>query len=409
MHPKHLSVKDFTYQLPEEKIARFPLADRDQSKLLIYKDHKITEDQYSNLAVHLPENALLVFNNTKVVEARLLFQKSTGGWIEIFTLEPHRKYSDISSAMKMKGKVWWNCLIGGAGKWKRGQILQKQIHLPGQDLDVQARIVERWPDQFTIEFCWHPDSLSFAEILHFAGVMPIPPYLKRESVLLDQERYQTIYASADGSVAAPTAGLHFTENVFEALKSRSIQTAFVTLHVGAGTFMPVKTETLEGHHMHAEFIDVDAAFIKRIAESTGDIFAVGTTSLRTLESLYWMGLKCYRQPLISPDEITIMQWEVYDELEKHAVSKKNALLALLNWMAAHSMERLIVKTQILIAPGYKPKIINGLITNFHQPNSTLLVLVAALIGNDWHKVYAYALSNQFRFLSYGDGCLLYLH
>lgn len=409
MHPIHLSIKNFTYQLPEEKIARFPLTDRDQSKLLIYKDLLIRQDIYKKIADYLPDNALLVFNNTKVIEARIFFQKLTGGLIEIFALDPHKQYSDISTAMKIKGKVWWNCLIGGAGKWKHGQVMQKLISLPGQNINLEARIVERSSESFTIEFSWQPESLSFAEVLHSAGVIPIPPYLKRETEPEDQERYQTIYASENGSVAAPTAGLHFTDKVFEALEARGIQTAFVTLHVGAGTFMPVKSETLEGHNMHAEFMDVETSFIRKIRAHPDNIFAVGTTSLRTLESLYWMGVKCFLQPAISLPELEITQWEVYDRLEKYSITIEESLSSLLNWMTTQSMKRLVIKTQILIAPGYKPKIISGLITNFHQPNSTLLLLVAALIGNDWHKVYAYALNNQFRFLSYGDGCLLYLH
>lgn len=409
MHPADLSINDFTYELPEEKIARFPLAERDRSKLLIYKDHLIQEDRYSQIAQYLPAQALLVFNNTKVIEARIFFQKPTGALIEIFALGPHEQYSDVATAMKTREKVWWNCLIGGAGKWKHGQVLKKIIPLSGMDVNLEAKIVDRAADSFVIEFSWFPGSFSFAEVLHFAGVIPIPPYLKREIDASDQERYQTIYASENGSVAAPTAGLHFTESVFASLKQRGIETDFVTLHVGAGTFMPVKSETMEGHRMHAEFMDIEASFIQRIMHHTSDVFAVGTTSLRTLESLYWMGVKCFLKPSIHLHELEITQWEVYDMPAKNNISTEEALTSLLNWMTGRSMERLVIKTQILIAPGYKPKIISGIITNFHQPNSTLLLLVAALIGNDWHKVYDYALQNEFRFLSYGDGCLLYLH
>ena len=406
MHPKNLKIEKFTYDLPEGKIARFPLPERDASKLLLFDQGKLSQDIYKNLAHYLPQNSLLVFNDTKVVEARLVFQKDTGGIIEIFCLEPDQQYSDITTAMLQKGKVYWQCLIGGASKWKSGQILEKKIKQEGSNFLLKAKITDRLPDCFIIELSWEPDYLSFAEMLHIAGLIPIPPYLKRDATIADLERYQTIYANNDGSVAAPTAGLHFSDQLLESLKQKNIQQCFVTLHVGAGTFKPVKSENMEGHHMHTEFIDVPLATIEKLLEYQGKIFAVGTTSTRTLESLYWMGVKVYNRSDITADEITITQWEVYDSLMQMEISVNDALQSLIAWMKKNKLERLISKTQILIAPGYSFKIIDGLITNFHQPQSTLLLLVAALVGKDWKTVYDYALANDFRFLSYGDGCFL---
>ncbi len=367
-HPKDLSIKDYTYNLPEDCIAKFPLPERDASKLLIYNNGEINEDVYKNLDRHLPPGSLLVFNDTKVIEARLLFQKATGGVIEIFCLEPHEQYKDITTGMMQQGRVFWQCLIGGASKWKHGQVLENKINSGGKEIILQARYIEKKTDCFVIEFSWNDSTLSFAGLLHLAGVIPLPPYIKREPENSDAERYQTIYAHYEGSVAAPTAGLHFTRNILDNLKAKNIQTDFVTLHVGAGTFKPVKAETMEGHEMHAEFINISKKTIRNILHNLSkNIIPVGTTSLRTIESLG----------------------------------------ALCKFMDKKNMERLITKTQIIIAPHYKVKIANALITNFHQPQSTLLLLVAALIGNDWRKIYDYALQNNFRFLSYGDGSLLW--
>jgi S-adenosylmethionine:tRNA ribosyltransferase-isomerase len=412
MNPGNLSIKDFTYHLPEDRIAKYPLPERDASKLLIYKQGKITEDVYKNLSFHLPPGSLLVFNDTKVIEARLLFQKPTGGIIEIFCLEPHEQYGDITVAMKKHSKVLWQCLIGGASKWKPGQRLAKKINLP-KEIMLCAKYVEKRIDSFVIEFSWNDTSLPFAEILHHAGAVPLPPYIRRAPESSDEERYQTIYAHNDGSVAAPTAGLHFTENIFDKLRSEKIKTDFVTLHVGAGTFKPVKSETIEGHEMHAEFINVSRKTIENISKNLSqNIIAVGTTSLRTIESLYWLGVKSAigNMQLKMPEEklIELGQWDCY-ELEKVNIEPTRALEALLDFMEKQNMERLIAKTQILIAPPYKARIASALITNFHQPQSTLLLLVAALIKEDWRKVYHYALQHEFRFLSYGDGCLLWIH
>lgn len=292
MHPKFLSIKDFTYSLPESRIANYPLAQRDVSKLLIYKDGNIREDIYQNLADHIPPGSLLIFNNTRVVEARLLFQKTTGGIIEIFCLEPHEQYPDISTAMLQTGHVWWQCLVGGASKWKRGQVLEKKIKSGNKDITLNAAYIGKRNESFIIGLSWSPPQLSFAEILHYAGAIPLPPYIKRAVEAKDAERYQTIYANLDGSVAAPTAGLHFTEHVFTQLEKKNIQKEFLTLHVGAGTFKPVKTETIESHEMHAEYIDVSKHTISNILQQLPKtIVAVGTTSLRTIESLYWLGVK----------------------------------------------------------------------------------------------------------------------
>jgi len=317
--------------------------------------------------------------------------------------------------MKQLDKVLWQCLIGGASKWKHGQILEKKI-FSRNEIILHAKYVEKKIDCFVIEFSWNDHSLSFSEILHRAGVIPLPPYIKRAAERSDEERYQTIYANHEGSVAAPTAGLHFTEHVFKKLRLKNIKTDFVTLHVGAGTFKPVKSETIEGHEMHSEFINVSIRTIEDIFKNLSEnIIPVGTTSLRTIESLYWLGVKSAIGPpsreqsgILHEKSIELGQWECY-ELEKMNVEPKQSLGALIGFMQKENMERLITTTQILIGPPYKPRIAKGLITNFHQPQSTLLLLVAALINEDWKKVYDYALQHDFRFLSYGDGCLLWIN
>jgi len=405
MHPKYIAIQDYTYDLPDERVAKYPLEKRDDSKLLLYKNGTISHTIFNTIADHLPTGSLLVFNNSKVVEARLLFQKATGGVIEIFTLEPHEKYADITTAMNTTGSILYKCLVGGAGKWKHGMVLSKNVTYDNLDIQLSAKIVDRRTDCFVIELVWAPSDQSFASILHAAGQIPIPPYLHREADNTDTERYQTVYAKEDGSVAAPTAGLHFTPEVLQSLVNKNIGLDDVTLHVGAGTFMPVKSATMEHHNMHAEFIDVTTDLIKKlIVKDT--VIPVGTTSMRTLESLYWMGLKALANPNISLPEIGIQQWDVYDD-DVNKVDKHTALQALLIWLDHHHMQRLIVKTQILIAPGYQFKIANALVTNFHQPQSTLLLLVSALVGDAWKKVYNYAMENEFRFLSYGDSSLLF--
>lgn len=414
MHPKYLSIKDFTYSLPEDRIAAYPLPERDASKLLIFRDGEIREDRYQNIAAYIPGNSLLIFNNSKVIAARLLFQKPSGGMIELFCLEPGDQYAGIAQAMSQQGEVEWQCLVGGASKWKHRQLLEKRITHGEEELVLTASYTAKKPGSFVIGFSWSPSSLSFAEVLHLAGAIPLPPYIKRKAETSDAERYQTVYARHEGSVAAPTAGLHFTDTVFKALAEKNISTDFVTLHVGAGTFKPVKTDSMQDHEMHAEYIDVSRETIENILHRLDDpVIAVGTTSLRTIESLYWLGVKTVqsREPVVqSPDEntavLTLGQWEAYD-LPEQDISPADALKSLLNWMTANKMERVVAKTQIIIAPGYTTRIAKALITNFHQPQSTLLLLIAALTGEKWKEIYDYALQHDFRFLSYGDGCLLW--
>ena len=404
-HPKHISISHFNYDLPEEKIAKYPVEPRDASKLLIYQQDHIQEDRYFNLHQHLPENTLLVMNNTKVIEARLLFKKDTGAVVELFCLEPEQRYTDITATMLQKEKVQWICLIGGAKKWKEGK-LEKEVLTNAGVVTLTAEKGQAIGNSYVIHFSWNHPSFTFAEVLHFAGVIPLPPYIKREVDEKDKTSYQTIYAQKDGSVAAPTAGLHFTQAVMENLQLKNIDHHFVTLHVGAGTFMPVKSQTLEGHQMHSEWIDVSKETIERVAGGQyTKMVAVGTTSLRTLETLYWMGVKCGEIANASIEEMAVLQWDAY-ELNQN-VSKQQAMENLLKWMNQNKQNRIITKTQLLIAPGYQLRMVDGLITNFHQPQSTLLLLVHAFVGDNWQKIYQYALNHHFRFLSYGDGSLLW--
>ena len=418
MHPKDISIADYTYELPASFIANYPLVERDASRLLVYRDGVIGETVYRNIAAGLPDGALLVFNNTRVVEARILFQKATGASIEIFCLEPPTEYGGMAAAMSQTGRVRWKCLIGGASKWKPGQVLSKTIADAGggAGITLEARYVGKLADTFLVELSWEPASLSFAELLHRAGLIPLPPYIHRLPDTADSERYQTVYARHDGSVAAPTAGLHFTEAIFESLEARHIGRAFVTLHVGAGTFLPVKAPTMEQHTMHTEFISVGTDTIRDLIAALREgrpTIPVGTTSARTLESLYWLGIKALREPTVGPGDLVVRQWDAYEEAvaageaAQESVDPAMALNVLLSWMDGQGLEQLITTTQLLITPGYRWKIAKALITNFHQPESTLLLLVASLIGEDWRKVYDYALEHGFRFLSYGDGCLLF--
>jgi len=405
MDPRNIRIHDYSYFLPEEKIARYPVATRDSSKLLIYKAGNIQEDVYKNIASHLPENAHIIFNDTKVIEARLHFQKPTGGVIEIFCLEPSDQYPDITTAMTQHSTVLWNCLIGGASKWKHGMILEKKLKTLGNEVILTARIHAREKDTFIIEFNWTPPTFAFAEVLHMAGAIPLPPYIKREAEPDDAERYQTIYARESGSVAAPTAGLHFSPAIFSELESKRIKTDFITLHVGAGTFKPVKSETMDAHEMHPEFFEVGIEFIQSLLSSRERI-AVGTTTARTLESIYWLGVKTIQDPEIDLQQLHLEQWEAYDLPQN--ISVEDAITHLLDWMKKNQFDNLITKTKLLIAPGYQIRIFNILVTNFHQPESTLLLLVAAVAGKDWRKIYDHALQHEYRFLSYGDGCLIYV-
>ena len=399
---KSLSIVDFNYDLPEDRIAYFPVEPRDTSKLLIYKEGAIQDYHYFELSNHLPPNTFLIANDTKVVEARLKFEKSTGSKIEVFCLEPDSRYPDILTAMSQTGSVYWKCLIGGAKKWKEDSLV-----LTHTNLELKVTKIDTSKNPSVVYFEWNDSTLAFAEILHLFGKIPLPPYIKREATKNDEVGYQTVYAQKEGSVAAPTAGLHFTEELLERLRSNSIHTHYVTLHVGAGTFIPVKSDTLGDHEMHAEFIDVSSDFISSFLEHTDTKVCIGTTSLRTLETLYWMGVKASTNPNISLDEIGITQWDAYDLPQETTLNESYD--SLLRWMKANSMNRIVLPTQLLIAPGYKIRTVDAIITNFHQPESTLLLLIYAFVGEDWKKIYSHALGNKYRFLSFGDGSLLWKH
>ena len=404
MHPRDLRIEDFTYRLPDERIARYPLEQRDASRLLVYDNGDISEDVYANIATHIPTGSLMVFNQTKVVYARLLFRKSTGSAIEVFCLQPHGGSKDITTAMLQKGEVLWECMVGGLSKWKQNTVLQLHNDTPG--FTLSATLVEKLPASCVIRLSWSSEELTFAEVLHHTGKVPLPPYINRDADIKDRDRYQTIFAADEGSVAAPTAGLHFTTAVMDSLKLKHIDTAFVTLHVGAGTFKPVKSPTMQEHDMHSEWIEVSKQTITELLQFIPKhIVTVGTTSLRTLESLYWLGAKIASGIPVDRSGIAVSQWEPY-ELNV-SCSATEALEAVLSYMNDNGLDKLVTRTQILIAPGYTFKITSGLVTNFHQPQSTLLLLVAALIGDGWRSVYDHALAHGFRFLSYGDGCLLW--
>jgi len=401
-HAHTIFIKDYDYLLSPNRIAEFPLKERDLSKLLVYKNGEIINDFFFNLDEYVPTGSTLVLNNTKVIEARIFFRKSTGGVIEIFCLEPHQQ--SIEYSLALTGKAQWQCLIGGASKWKTGQILEKEILIGKITVQLQARYVSKQADCFIIEFVWNTGH-SFGEVLHSAGAIPLPPYIKRSATEEDKIRYQTIFSKQEGSVAAPTAALHFTQNVFQKLLAKNIDREYITLHVGAGTFKPVKTETVAEHEMHKEPFAVSIETLKRIVRAK-KIIAVGTTSLRTLETVYWLGVKLINE--LIKEEWCLQQWEVY-ELEKYYpnISKDESLNALINWLENNHQTELHCQTSLIIVPGYKFKIPEGLITNFHQPQSTLLLLVSAFIGPDWKKIYQYAVDNDYRFLSYGDSSLLW--
>ncbi len=403
--PRDISIQEYDYHLPEHRIAAHPLTERDASRLLIYQKSNIKESHYRNLHEFIPENAMMIFNNSKVIPARILFTKETGGVIEIFCLEPYQLQQDYAVVMSQTGSTIWKCMIGGISKWKTPSI-EKKILIHQTEVLVNASILEKGTDHHVVQFQWSPVNYSFAEILTSAGNMPLPPYIKRSATDEDAERYQTVYAREEGSVAAPTAGLHFTPELLKKLLEKGIVQKEVCLHVGAGTFKPVKSDKMEAHEMHAEWIDVTIDTIKSMRDHQGPIIAVGTTSLRTIESLYWMGVKSMLHDTIN--DVSIHQWDVYDNnLLKMASSKEMALSALLNWMQENKLKSIFTQTQLLIAPGYLFRIANALVTNFHQPKSTLLLLVAAGIGEQWKTCYDYALENDFRFLSYGDGSLLF--
>ena len=400
--PRHIHISDYNYPLPDERIAKFPIARRDHSKLLIYNKGEVSSDVFYNLPQYLPKGALMVFNNTKVIQARMHFRKETGALIEVFLLEPAEP-SDYELMFQTTGHCAWYCLVGNLKKWKEGS-LRREIEINGQTVVVNATRGELHGTSHRIDFSWGGD-VSFAEIIDAMGELPIPPYLNRETQESDKTTYQTVYSKIKGSVAAPTAGLHFTPEVLADLDAHGIQREELTLHVGAGTFKPVKSEEIEGHEMHTEYVSVRRDTIQKLIDHEGCAIAVGTTSVRTLESLYYMGLKVMRDPSLNEDQLHVAQWEPYtgDCPQCESVA---ALKALLDWMDARSLTVLHSSTQIIIAPGYDYHIVKMLVTNFHQPQSTLLLLVSAFVKGDWHKIYDYALSHDFRFLSYGDSSLL---
>jgi S-adenosylmethionine:tRNA ribosyltransferase-isomerase len=399
--PRHIRISDYNYPLPDERIAKFPIAQRDHSKLLVYRKGDVSQDVFYNLPEYLPKGALMVFNNTKVIQARMHFRKDTGALIEVFLLEPAEP-SDYELMFQTSERCSWYCLVGNLKKWKEG-TLHRTIDVKGQQIEVSCTRGPIHGTSHRIDFEW-TGGVSFAEIIDAMGELPIPPYLNRETQESDKTTYQTVYSKIKGSVAAPTAGLHFTPEVLAAVDAHGIEREELTLHVGAGTFKPVKSEEIEGHEMHTEYISVRRDTIRKLIAHDGCAIAVGTTSVRTLESLYYMGLKVMQNPDASEDELHVNQWEPYDTTT--CVSTVDSLTALGAWMDAHSLEVLHSSTQIIIAPGYEYHIVKMLVTNFHQPQSTLLLLVSAFVKGDWHKIYDYALANDFRFLSYGDSSLL---
>ncbi|MBO6026268.1 MAG: S-adenosylmethionine:tRNA ribosyltransferase-isomerase [Bacteroidales bacterium] len=396
---RNISIDEYDYPLPEGRIAKYPLAERDASKLLVLKDNKIQAAQFKNIGSFLPPKALLVFNETKVIRARLQFQKETGSRIEIFCLEPENDYQIAFSSVS---PVRWKCLVGNSKRWREG-LLQMKLAAQGQEVTLTANRVEKNDQYSEIEFSWTPSGLPFATILEAAGEIPLPPYLHRDAEPEDRDRYQTVFARYDGSVAAPTAGLHFTKPLLEQLKSDGFDLDEVTLHVGAGTFRPVATPTIGEHAMHSETIIVRKALIQNLLQHLGgNIIPVGTTSTRTLESLYWIGMMLHEQGMNLRD-LHVSQWYPYDHHPD--LPTQEALRLILDYLERHQLTQLEASTALMIAPGYRMRVITALITNFHQPKSTLLLLVSALIGDQWKKAYQYALDNGFRFLSYGDSCL----
>jgi S-adenosylmethionine:tRNA ribosyltransferase-isomerase len=428
-----MKMADFDYDLPDERIAYTPAANRSDSKILVWDQTIIAEGQYKDIANYIPKGHSLFFNNSKVIAARILFDKSNGlddlerissmdaekmmgpnsptnsrqNKIEIFCLEPTAAYTPVQFAMQATNKVQWKCLVGGAKKWK-SEFLQKELFYDHISIHLSAKKIAQEDGHFVIEFSWdHPD-IVFSEIIALVGQIPLPPYIQREANETDKDRYQTTYATTEGSVAAPTAGLHFDAPVFKSLDAKGIDKKFITLHVGAGTFMPVKVDDFHDHLMHAEFIDVDLQTIEYLATTSNNIIAVGTTSLRTLESLYWLAIKIKQYPEIDSNEIKLLQWDAYT-LEDKQTSLNEAMQFLKEWMTQKKINTLFATTQLMVKPGYQFKVCKGLITNFHQPKSTLLLIIAAIAGDQWKTVYHHALANEYRFLSYGDGCLFWFN
>jgi S-adenosylmethionine:tRNA ribosyltransferase-isomerase len=407
MHPapctmRYIDINDYNYDLPADRIAQYPVEERDKSRLLIYKDDKITSDVFRNIDEYLPSGSLLVFNNTRVIRARILFHKETGAIIEILCLEPIAP-SDYTLSFGSKEPVEWKCIIGNLKKWKSG-ILITTFKYKSKQYNLYAEKLQQEGEAWKVKFSWNSHEIGFGEVIESAGHIPLPPYIDREDEFEDNERYQTIYSCIKGSVAAPTAGLHFTDYVLEKIKGRGIKSAQLTLHVGAGTFKPVKTDDIYLHEMHCEHFSINSGTIQLIIEHIGKIIPVGTTSVRTLESLYWLGVKLIQNPSVEATVFDLGQWESY-KLETN-IRAKDSLEAILSYMKKRNSDNLKAMTSIIIIPGYEFRITNGMVTNFHQPRSTLLLLISAWTGNTWKDIYSFALQNRFRFLSYGDSSLL---
>ncbi len=400
---KHIKISAFNYPLPDERIAKFPLPERDHSKLLVYRHGEVSEDIFTSLPDYLESGELMVFNNTKVIQARLHFRKETGALIEVFCLEPIRP-NDYALNFQQTRSCSWLCLVGNLKKWKEG-TLTREVEVKGKRIVLCATRGECRGTSHWIDFAWDDDSVTFADVLEAVGELPIPPYLNRETQESDKETYQTVYSKIKGSVAAPTAGLHFTDRVLQALDERGIDREELTLHVGAGTFKPVKSEEIEGHDMHTEYISVHRRTIGKLLAHGSRAVAVGTTSVRTLESLYYIGVTLRLSPDANQEDLHVQQWMPYDEAN-NILTPQEALQEIADYLDRNGMETLHTSTQIIIAPGYDYKIVCKIVTNFHQPQSTLLLLVSAFVKGDWRKIYNYALGHGFRFLSYGDSSIL---
>ena len=400
--PKHIRISEYNYPLPDERIAKFPLPARDQSKLLIYRHGVVSEDIFTSLPDQLPTGSLMIFNNTKVIQARLHFRKETGALIEVFCLEPIAP-NDYALNFQQTEHAAWLCMIGNLKKWK-DDPLHKEMTVKGKEITLTAKRGECHGTSHWVDFSWNNPDITFADILEVFGELPIPPYLNRETEESDKETYQTVYSKIKGSVAAPTAGLHFTPRVLDALTEKGVELDELTLHVGAGTFRPVKSEEIEGHEMHTEYISVNRSTIKRLIDHDACAIAVGTTSVRTLESLYHIGVTLANNPNATEEELHVRQWQPYET--NNDVQPVVALQKILGYLDRNGLETLHTSTQIIIAPGYEYKIVKAMVTNFHQPQSTLLLLVSAFVKGNWRSIYDYALSHNFRFLSYGDSSLL---
>ena len=418
METKHIHISDYNYDLPDSRIAKFPVSPRDTSKLLIYRHGEISDDIFYNLPKYLPEKSLMVFNNTKVIQARMHFRKETGALIEVFLMEPAAP-TDYELMFQTRGECSWLCMVGNLKKWKEGSLV-RTFDVAGTTINFKATMRRDIIDaksggtNYWVDFAWDNPQVSFAEILDAVGELPIPPYLNRETQDSDKTTYQTVYSKIKGSVAAPTAGLHFTDKVLAAIDAAGVRREELTLHVGAGTFKPVKSEEIDGHTMHTEYVCVRRDTLQTLLDYDCCAIAVGTTSVRTLESLYYMGVKLEANPDAAEEDLHVCQWEPYEKADGtpvggnlvDGITPQKAISNIIAWLDKNNLKTLHSSTQIIIAPGYEYKIVKVLVTNFHQPQSTLLLLVSAFLKGDWHNVYDYALSHDFRFLSYGDSSIL---